>query len=386
MFWKYWRFFLPMLVIVFLTNCAGMGDISSTSSEMAERYLAEGQTLENNGDWVGASRNYKLALTVDPQNTLAADGVQRAELGRQQSAEAHYQKGLELLKQGKYRDGRREFLASLRFWPQHQGALERLRTRTKIKADRYILHTVQEGETISTISKKYYDDIKHFQTIAKFNNLPDATTIQLGKELKIPKIEGVPFLVSAGTEEFKTEAMADQLSISDWEYQEAQQAEAAQLAAKAYDDQVASYRNAGLELYREEQYDEAVIEFRKVVNADPNDQKAQEYLYRAHYSSAQNLLREKQYQAADRQLQACLAFRSDCAECPSLIKKCEASYKELHYQLGIQYFGEEKPEAAIQEWQLVKKLDPNYKQVEQNIKKAQKIATKIQQLKKENKE
>ena len=375
-----------MLVIVFLAGCAGMGKKSGSSAQMAEEYLAGGQARENSGDWIGASRDYKLALTVDSQNTQAAEGLRRVEAKRQKSAETHYQKGLALLTQGKYRDGRREFLATLRLWPQHQGALEKLKTRTKIKTKRYVLHTVQEGETISMISKKYYDDIKYFQTIARFNNLPDATTIQLGKDLKIPEIEGVPFRVAEGTPEFKTEGQAtdDQLTISEWEYQEAQQAEAVQMAAKAYDDQVASYRDAGLELYGEKQYDEAILEFRKVVNANPDDLQALEYLYSAHYNSAQNLLKAKQYQAADRQLQACLAFRSDCAQCPALIEKCEASYKELHYQLGIQYFGEEKPEAAIQEWQLVKNLDPNYKQVEQNIQKAQKISTKIQELKKES--
>jgi hypothetical protein len=67
-----------------------------------------------------------------------------------------------------------------------------------------------------------------------------------------------------------------------------------------------------------------------------------------------------------------------------MIKQCEDAYKELHYQLGIRYFGEEKLEDAINEWQLVKKFDPNYKQVQENIRRAEKISTKIQQLKKES--
>jgi tetratricopeptide (TPR) repeat protein len=149
---------------------------------------------------------------------------------------------------------------------------------------------------------------------------------------------------------------------------------------------VASYRDAGFELYQEKKYDEAIVEFKKVVNADPQDLETQEHLYKAHLNSARVLLEEKDYHAADKQLQACLDLKSDCQQCRAIIEQCEDSYKELHYQLGIQFFGEEKLENAINEWKLVKRLDPNYKQVEENIRKAEKISIKIQQLKEESKE
>ncbi len=71
-----------------------------------------------------------------------------------------------------------------------------------------------------------------------------------------------------------------------------------------------------------------------------------------HFSSALDLLKEKQYHAADKRLQVCLDFKNDCLQCRPIIKQCEDSYKELHYQLGIQYFGEEKLENAINEWRI----------------------------------
>jgi tetratricopeptide (TPR) repeat protein len=312
--------------------------------------------------------------------------LKRVQAKRLKLAEEHYREGLRDLAQGKYRDGERQFLTALRYWPQHKGALKKLQSRTQIKTKRYIMHTVQKGETISIISKNYYNDPKQFQIIAKFNNLPDATTVRVGKELKIPEIEGVPFLVPEGTPEIRSDSQ-----IVDWqltnrgrEYQEAKQTEAVQADAEAFDAMVASYRDAGLQLFHEKKYDEAVIEFKKVVNADPQDFKTQEYLFRAHVNSAQDLLKEKQYQAADKQLQACLNFRTDCLQCLPMIKQCEDAYKELHYQLGIRYFGEEKLEDAINEWQLVQKFDPEYKQVQENIRRAEKISTKIQQLKKES--
>ena len=375
-----------ILVATVLFGCAIIEKQLQTPNSVANGYLSQGRASEAAGNWVDAARYYKLALTIEPQNKQTADSLKRVEAKRVKVAEAHYRKGLGYLAQGKYKYGQQQFLAALRYWPQHKGALAKLQPRTRIKTKRYILHIVKRGETTSIISKNYYNDTKHFQAIARFNNLPDATTIQVGKELKIPEIEGLPFLVPEGTPEITTDSRAidGQLSIRDWEHREAQKTEEVQANARAFDKMVASYRDAGLELFNEKKYDEAVIEFKKVVNADPQDFNTQEYLYKAHVNSAQDLLKKKQYQAADQQLQACLNFKTDCLQCLPMVKQCEDAYKELHYQLGIRYFGEEKLEDAINEWQLVQKFDPDYKQVQENIRRAEKISTKIQQLKKES--
>jgi tetratricopeptide (TPR) repeat protein len=388
MYCKVRSLFYLILFATVLFGCAVIDYLPGSPAAVAKGYLSQGRESENAGDWVEAARYYRLALTVEPQNKQIIESLKRVEAKRLKLAEAHYQKGLAYLRQGKYSDGQRQFLTALRYWPQHEGAREKLYSRTQIKTKRYILHTVQKGETISIISKKYYDDPMQFQTIARYNNLSDATTVRVGKELKIPEIDGVPFLVPEGTPEITTDSQAveRQLTTPGSEQRETQQIEDVQADAEAFDNMVANYRDAGLELFNEKKYDEAVIEFKKVINADPQDFETQEYLFKAHFSSAQDLLRKKQYQAADKQLQACLDFRTDCLQCRSLIKQCKDSYKELHYQLGIQYFGEEKLENAIHEWQLVKKLDPHYKRVEENLRKAEKISTKIQQLRKESKE
>jgi tetratricopeptide (TPR) repeat protein len=376
-----------ILVTTVLFGCATIEKQLQIPNAAARGYLSQGRASENAENWVEAARYYNLAHAVDPQNKQIADSLKRVQAKRLKLAEVHYRQGLRHLAQGKYRDGERQFLTALRYWPQHKGALKKLQSRTQIKTKRYIMHTVQKGETISIISKNYYKDPKHFQIIAKFNNLPDATNVRVGKELKIPEIEGLPFLVAEGTPEIRSGSETVDWQLTNRggrEYQEAQQTEEVQADAEAFDTMVASYRDAGLQLFHAKKYDEAVIEFKKVVNADPQDFKTQEYLYKAHVNSAQDLLKKKQYHAADQQLQACLNFKTDCLQCLPMVKQCEDAYKELHYQLGIRYFGEEKLEDAINEWQLVQKFDPNYKQVQENIRRAEKISTKIQQLKKES--
>ncbi|MGD8447550.1 MAG: LysM domain-containing protein, partial [Desulfobacterales bacterium] len=334
---KTWSSFYIILVATVLFGCAVIEKQLQIPNAAAKGYLSQGRKSENAGNWVEAARYYNLALAVDPQNKQIADSLKRVQAKQLKLAEVHYRQGLRYLAQGKYRDGERQFLTALRYWPEHKGARIKLQSRTQIKTKRYIMHTVQKGETVSIISKNYYNDPKHFQIIAKFNYLPDATTVRVGKELKIPEIEGLPFLVPEGTSEIRSESLTVDWQLTNRgrrEYQKAQQTEAVQADAEAFESMVASYRDAGLQLFHENKYDEAVIEFKKVVNADPQDFKTQEYLYKAHVNSAQDLIKKKQYDAADQQLQACLNFKTDCLQCLPMVKQCEDVYKELHYQLG----------------------------------------------------
>jgi cytochrome c-type biogenesis protein CcmH/NrfG len=63
------------------------------------------------------------------------------------------------------------------------------------------------------------------------------------------------------------------------------------------------------------------------------------------------------------------------------VKRSEDAYKEAHYLKGIEYFEEERLREAIEEWQVVNDMDPNYKQVQNHLLRAQKLLEKVQQLK-----
>ncbi len=68
------------------------------------------------------------------------------------------------------------------------------------------------------------------------------------------------------------------------------------------------------------------------------------------------------------------------------IKKSEDLYKELHYKKGIQFFYKELLNEAIEEWELVRAINPDYKRVDYLISKAKTILTKIDDLKESQKE
>lgn len=48
------------------------------------------------------------------------------------------------------------------------------------------VYTVQAGDNLSKISKRFYGDANKFMTIAKANNLEDPDKIKVGQELVIP--------------------------------------------------------------------------------------------------------------------------------------------------------------------------------------------------------
>ncbi|MFC5647972.1 LysM peptidoglycan-binding domain-containing protein [Paenibacillus solisilvae] len=49
-------------------------------------------------------------------------------------------------------------------------------------------HTVQPGETLSSISRKYFGSSKYAMTIAKYNHLADNDDVKVGDVLKIPPV------------------------------------------------------------------------------------------------------------------------------------------------------------------------------------------------------
>jgi len=55
--------------------------------------------------------------------------------------------------------------------------------------DEYEIYVVKSGDTLSSISNKYYGNPNKYDTIMKFNNIKKDTSLYVGQELKIPKLD-----------------------------------------------------------------------------------------------------------------------------------------------------------------------------------------------------
>ena len=354
-------------------------------TDLSQGYLQAGMHHEAAGDLVAALRNFKLALTVEPNNQEAIRACNRLTTEIRSSAKRHYDAGLTLQRKGQYSLARKEFLTALRLYPDYQRARELLGPRKQMKIKGQVIHKIKPGETLSKLAAIYYGDYRKFSIIAKYNNLRDAAALSVGQELKIPEIRGMQLLDSQ--KDTKKKPVTTDSGSWDWEKDLAEaegkgpfEGNEVELE-KDEEEQVAIYRDLGVEFFNDKKYREAGIEFDKVLSSNPDDSVALDYLYKCYFLQALALYEQKEYLAARDQFKVSLKYKNDCQQCHKYMNKCENSYKKLHYKQGMQFYSNERLYEAIGEWELVKKEDPNYKRVNYLINKAQTILNKLNELK-----
>ena len=354
--------------------------------KIVKTYLKNGQAYEEKGELVNALNQYNLVMTVNPSEQTAVEGRERVEKALKQSSSAHYNKGLALDKEGKYGKARQQFLIALRLRPDYPEVTEKLTSKKRFETKRYLVHQIHSGETLSGIAKIYYGDPEKFPLIAKYNNISDVTQIRVGQKIKIPELPGVKFSKEHAFVETEEEVIFAP-GVWDWEdtllesgtekkaeKQEVKEEKAVEM------DKVASYRDKGVELFQEKKYQEAIAEFKKVLDILPDDEVALDYSYRSYFNMGMAFFEKKDYLSARTHFEESVRYNYDCPECFDYIKKCESLYLDVHYKMGMQYYGNEQLVEAMREWELVQLMDPNYKKVDHLINKAKTILKKLEEI------
>ncbi len=533
-----------IFLIVLIAGCAGFG--TKSPEQLSKEYTAKAKAYEKKGDLVEALKHYKLVLTVDPKNKLAQKKGATLEPQLRKLAEKHYKMGAKFYNKGQYGPARKEFLTALRYNPNHANAKAKLTVTSKDlgQVKRYIVHTVQVDESISTLAERYYGDYRKFHFIAEYNELEDATKVKVGQNIKIPVIEGIPIIADPGAIKSDSPETAEalpaeiimvkrfivhtvqaeeslsklammyygdyskfdviakfndiaaggsvrvgqELKIPEVEglpflvkgevaeaktalIPEDKPASAAVPEEKeAIEDQTVNYRELGIELYNNEEYADAIVEFNKVLNVNPNDKATINYLALAYYKKGRGSFEKKAFPQAEKEFEASLQYNENCSDCQEYIEKiqnrnranfrqdaialynqkkykeaivkfeaiakknpkdtqvnnflakshfeqwlvlfgiedylaardefknalqydnkcdqcdkniqkCEATYKQVHYEKGLAYFGDQKLADAIREWESVSTLDPNYKDVNKNLTKARTLLERLESIK-----
>jgi len=440
-------FILGVLIGVMIGGCAGIKEkfAGSKKKELVQTYIRSGQDYENKGDLVQALKQYKLALTVDPKNKEAIEKSGLLEKNMRVLAQEHYRKGIKLRKKGKYQSARREFLTTLELQPDHLEALRAIKPKKEISAKKYIIHTIQPGESLSMVAKNYYGDYKKFPIIAEFNNMSDATQITVGQKIKVPEIEGAALLrkkqeIETGEKyivhtiqpgeslsmvaktyygdykkfhiiaEFNNMPYATRITVGqkikfpgieempflaskhEIKTEDVKAPDSVRLDQETIEDEghagqdpideAANYRSLGIEHFNNKEYQAAIVEFNKVLNANPDDKSALEYRYNAHFQYGVALFKKEDYLAAKKNFETSFSYNKDCQKCQDYIKKSDEIYMETHYNRGLSYYGNQQLADAVREWELVRAVDSNYKDVEKDIKKAKTLLERLESIKK----
>jgi tetratricopeptide (TPR) repeat protein len=175
----------------------------------------------------------------------------------------------------------------------------------------YILHKVQSEETLSKLAQKYYGDLTKYHVIAKFNNLEEGVPVRVGQELKIPEVEGLPFMAEGSPKVVSVPPPKPAVK------EEAKKPPKAAAPKKplTVEDQIANYRELGFELYNKKKYGDAIVEFNKVLKVRPDDAMAREYLGKSHFQHGLVLFGKEEYLGARDEFESSLKYDKDCDKC-----------------------------------------------------------------------
>ena len=380
---KYRLVHVPFCLVILtlsLGGCAALRkkpEVKEPPEVRLEKVLLErALAYEREGQSQKALQLYEAALAV------IASKKKGLEESLRQDAEKHYQSGLEYSEKGKYSEARREFLVALRLRPDFPEVVELLKPVPPPPIGHYVVHQVKEGEYLAAIAEKYYGDKNKFEMIARANDLEDATKLHAGMKLIIPETKEVDFsdLKKKQSSEIPTEEGTTYVATIEGDQASKENSLRASEQEMDYDP-VAIYQEQGVTLLEEGQYLAALHEFQKVLNTDPSRKKVQEYMAWAHYRQGEVFFNQADYLKARDHFYEALTYDKDWTACKEYITRAEDAYKEVHYLRGIEHFEAERLKEAIEQWQLVSKVDPNYKQVQNYLLRAQKLFEKVQELK-----
>ena len=265
-----------------------------------------------------------------------------------------------------------------------------------ITVKRFIIHNVKAEDSLSGLAQKYYGDYRKFDLIAKFNDMEETDSLRIGQEIKIPEVEGVPFLATETDKDKDIKKILEKIEVEIPEVvQDAEEMPQKEPTVEpeieedetSEEDQAVAYRELGIELFNQKNYADAILELKKALNANPDDKVANNYLSLAYFEQGVVSFDNEDYTQAIEAFETSRQYNSDCEGCDPYIKKSEENFKDLHYRKGISFFWKEKLAEAIEEWELVYDIDPDYKDVDKNIKRVRNLMDRLEEIKrsKENK-
>jgi tetratricopeptide (TPR) repeat protein len=218
-------------------------------------------------------------------------------------------------------------------------------------------------------------------------------SLRVGQEIKIPEVEGVPFLATEEDKDFKKILKKIEVKIPEM-FPAAEEIPQKEVTAEPEiekdetieEDQTVAYRELGIELFNQKNYGDAIIELQKALNENPDDKVANNYLSLAYFEQGVISFDNQDYPQAIEAFETSRQYNSDCERCDPYIKESEEKYKDLHYRKGISFFWREKLAEAIEEWELVYEIDPDYKDVDKNIERVRNLIKRLEEIKQSQEE
>jgi len=345
---------------------------------LAARHRERAQALDREGDLRRALDEWKIALTINPDDATARASLKTLEGRIERAVTEKIEAGRAALARGVQVEARRQFLAALALDPANRVAFRHL--QTEAREVEFVTHTVGQGDTLQSLAQRYYGDRSRSEVIWETNQLPANPRLTAGTTLKIPEIPGVPFIhpearrpapPAPGAAVPSAPAPgAPAPGVSTPEAPKDEPPEVNPLLAEAR------------EALDRKDYAEALSDVDKFLTGSPGNRDGLTLKKQTLYQQGKAQLSERKYEESYRALTQLARIQPDYEDSPALLRQARARVVEQHYSQGVRLYREEKLAEAVSKWQTVLELDPQHANAKRNIDQAQRLLKALEERKK----
>lgn len=338
-----------------LAACATVqeGPRRSAFEDLLAPHREKAASLAAQGNLRGAGDAWKVALTIDPKDSVALEESKKIEERIKHSVSDRLARGEDALKRNAHLEARNHFLAVLALEPSNREAFTALQTR--VREVRQINHTVRAGESLASIAQFYYGDRSRSEVIWETNQLPPNPKLTPGSVLKIPEIPGLPFgRPSAPPTVAKPEATPE----------------------------VGSYANPALTEAKEAadrgDYVVALATVDRFIGQNPRSGEAQELKRTILLQQGKALLDQNKLGDSYAALTQLVKLNPKDNAVSTLLAGVRTRLIQQHYNQGIWLYREERLPEAVAEWRSVLQYDPGHEGAKRNIEQAERLLKGLQ--------
>ena len=341
----------------------------TTLEQLVAGRVRRARELEQAGRLRDALDQWKIALTLRPDDPVALAGRRGLEAQIEDTITERTRQGREALAKKEYLDARRHFLAVLAMDPGNRTAFEAL--QTEVREFRYLTYTVRRGDTLATIAERFYGDRARSEVIWETNQLPSNPRLAEGSTLRIPEIPGVPFV-------HERPAVAAVAPV-------APGAAPAPVALPAVPDTTAVRPEIdpllveAKEAFDKGDYAEALSDVDRLLASNARNEEGLELKKSILYGLGRAQFGQKKYGDSYKTLTQLASLAPNYRDVNVLIRQSREPLVEQHYLQGVRLFQAERLQDAMGEWRKVLEYDPQHVNAKRNLEQAERLLRNLQQ-------
>ncbi len=348
---------------VLLAGCA----TAPPRAEMVSAHRERARTLERDGHLRAALLEWKVARTIDPDDTEARAEQAKLEARIQRRVAERLAEARAAAARGVHVEARRKLMSVLALDPENAAAAAMLRGSGR--EGEFVTHTVRAGETLGTIAERYYSDRSRSEVIWETNRLPPGRPLVVGSTLRIPEIPGLPFATGGAKAATAPSPPTPPRPTTDRAGTTEEPPE--------INPMLADIRDA----IDRKDYAAALADIDRYIALNPGDPEPVELKKLTLYRQGYTLLEQKSYDEGYRALRQLAKLQPDYLDITSLVQQARRQVIDHHYQEGIRHFREERLQESIGEWRLVLDMEPQHPNARRNIEQAERLLEALERRK-----